>query len=267
MGAGLETDNDFFAVSQIGDILLIRGKKGSVRHMTNLDGIAAFFESLERITSCEPVKAAVFLGPPDRSGGPEILDVYRLALSSRREDYVLQRLFNVVNSYVARLAALEKITISAEQGRVDAFFLNLSLACDYRIVTEDAVYENPGAELGLVSKGGGGYFMSRMFGSRKAGEVMLRTRMLPEEALRLGLADRVVPAAELEASALSVAASYLEKPVAALLNVRKLLKGDPEELRRSLELEDLLILNRVNAPDFPPLLEKTLSMREVPLAG
>lgn len=262
MGAIPQTDNPFFSVSQVEDIMLIRTKQGSVRHMTDLDGIAAFFESLERITACDPVKAAIFLGPSERSGGSEILDVYRLALASRREDYVLQRLFNVVNNYVARLAALEKITISAEQGRVDAFFLNLSLACDYRIVTEDAVYENPGAELGLVSKGGGGYFMSRMFGARKAGEVMLRSRMLPEEALRLGLADRVVPAAELEATAMRVARSYLEKPVATLLNVRKLLKGDQDELRRSLELEDLLILKRVNAPDFPPLLAKALASRE-----
>jgi 2-(1,2-epoxy-1,2-dihydrophenyl)acetyl-CoA isomerase len=262
MGANLQTDNAFFTVSQEGNILLIRTKKEVVRHMTDLDGIAAFFKSLENITSCDSVKAAIFFGAPDRSGGAEILDVYRLALASRREDYVLQRLFNVVNNFVAKLAALEKITISAEQGRVDAFFLNLSLACDYRIVTEEAVYENPGAELGLVSKGGGGYFMSRMFGTRKAGEVMLRSRMLPEEALRLGLADRVVPAAELEETALRVAKSYLSKPVAALLNVRKLLKGDQEELRRSLELEDLLILNRVNSPDFPPLLEKALASQE-----
>lgn len=262
MGANLQTDNAFFTVSQEGNILLIRTKKEAVRHMTDLDGIAAFFKSLEDITSCDAVKAAIFLGAPDRSGGAEILDVYRLALASRREDYVLQRLFNVVNNFVTKLAALEKITISAEQGRVDAFFLNLSLACDYRIVTEEAVYENPGAELGLVSKGGGGYFMSRMFGTRKAGEVMLRSRMLPEEALRLGLADRVVPAAELEETALRVAKSYLSKPVAALLNVRKLLKGDQEELRRSLELEDLLILNRVNSPDFPPLLEKALASQE-----
>jgi 2-(1,2-epoxy-1,2-dihydrophenyl)acetyl-CoA isomerase len=262
MGANLQTDNAFFTVSQEGNILLIRTKKEVVRHMTDLDGIAAFFKSLENITSCDSVKAAIFFGAPDRSGGAEILDVYRLALASRREDYVLHRLFNVVNNFVAKLAALEKITISAEQGRVDAFFLNLSLACDYRIVTEEAVYENPGAELGLVSKGGGGYFMSRMFGTRKAGEVMLRSRMLPEEALRLGLADRVVPAAELEETALRVAKSYLSKPVAALLNVRKLLKGDQEELRRSLELEDLLILNRVNSPDFPPLLEKALASQE-----
>ena len=45
--------------------------------------------------------------------------------------------------------------------------------------------------------------------------------------------------------------------------MRKLLKSNVEELRRSLELEDILILNRVNSPEFKALMEKRLAAHQV----
>ncbi len=254
MAAGMEMDNEFFTLESQDDVFLVRYKAGALRHASDLTGIASFFEAMERLAKSRKARAVVFLAPPERIGGAELVDIYRKALSAKREDYVLQRLFNLVNNYVLLLASMDKITVSAERGRVDAFFFNLSLACDYRLVAENAVYENPCLELGLVSKGGGGFFLSKMLGSKRAAEVMLRTRMVPEEGLRLGLADKIVPCEELEQAAWEAANAFLAKPADALLNVRRLLKGDPAELRKSLELEDLLIMNRVNAPDFQELL-------------
>jgi 2-(1,2-epoxy-1,2-dihydrophenyl)acetyl-CoA isomerase len=59
-----------------------------------------------------------------------------------------------------------------------------------------------------------------------------------------------VPADRLEEEALKVAAYYQEPQVATMLAIRKLLKSDINELRRSLETEDMLILNRLNSPQF-----------------
>jgi len=267
MAARMEMENAFFSLESQDDVFVIRYRAGALKHATDLTGIAEFFESMERVAKSRAARAVVFIAPPERIGGAELLDIYRKALSAKREDYVLQRLFNLVNNYVLQLAAMDKITVSAERGRVDAFFFNLSLACDYRLVAESAVYENPCLELGLVSKGGGGFFLSKMLGARRAAEVMLRTRMVPEEGLRLGLADKIVPAEEMEEAAIKTARNFLAKPADALLNVRKLLKGDPAELKKSLELEDLLILNRVNSPDFHELLRAAPSQPEEGAAG
>jgi len=80
--------------------------------------------------------------------------------------------------------------------------------------------------------------------------------------LELGAVDKIVPADKLEEMALKTARLYQEPQVATLLAVRKLLKSNVEELRRSLELEDILILNRVNSPEFKAVMEKRLAAHQ-----
>ena len=142
------------------------------------------------------------------------------------------------------------VTIHVDHGRISIFNLNVSMAYDYRIVSDDAVFENSNAQLGLISKGGGGYFLSRQLGVRKATEVLQWSDFSAEEALHMGLVDRIVPKKDLEGAALEMARSQNAKNTATLLGLRKLLKCDLKELQRNLELEDQLIMKRISAPDF-----------------
>jgi len=57
---------------------------------------------------------------------------------------------------------LNKIVVHADGGRVIPLFMNVSLACDYRIVADNTVFQNPCIELGLAPKGGSGFFLSKM---------------------------------------------------------------------------------------------------------
>ena len=129
------------------------------------------------------------------------------------------------------------------------FHLNLSLAYDYRIVADDTVFENPSADIGMITKGSG-YFLPRLLGVRKATEVLQWKTFCAEDALDLGLIDRIVPVSKLEEETMQFVAANLEASVSTLLGIRKLFKCDPKELQRSLELEDRLIKERLKSPDF-----------------
>ncbi|WP_300154694.1 enoyl-CoA hydratase/isomerase family protein [Solidesulfovibrio sp.] len=252
----LVTDNEFFSAERRDAVLIVRGKPHFTRHARDLKKIDTFFDHLEIIAHTDQVRVVVFIGCPQKEGAADTLEFFDEFLVSRREDFLLQRLFNLVNNYTVTMAGLNKVTIHADAGHISAFHLNLSLACDYRIVAEQSVFENASAQLGTIPKGGGGYFLSRLLGGARAADVLQWPRFTAEEALTLGIVDKIVPGARLEEEALKVAAYYQEPQVATMLALRKLLKSDINELRRSLETEDMLILNRLNSQEFKAALEQ-----------
>lgn len=258
----LDTDNEFFTATREDHLLVIREKPSFTRQVGDLRKVNSFNDYLDILSRTDEIRAVVSIGAADKTGSQESVDFIRRVLDSRREDYLLQRLFNMVNNYILALTALDKITVHADHGRVSLFHLTLSLAHDYRIVADDTVFENAFADLGLVAKGGAGYFMARMLGMRKATEVLQWSRFTAEEALHLGLVDRLVPAQDLSAEAVRMARTHLNRPVSTLFGIRKLLKSDPAELCRSLQLEDQLILSRINAPDFRAIFEEYVKSRK-----
>ncbi|MGD9607927.1 MAG: enoyl-CoA hydratase/isomerase family protein [Desulfovibrionaceae bacterium] len=260
--ASLVTENEFFSAERDENILIVRAKPHFTRHVSDLKKIDTFFDHLEIISHTDTVKVVVFLGTQGRGGGRDTIEFFHTLLGARREDYLLQRLFNLVNNYTVHLAGLNKVTIHADTGCLSMFYFNMSLACDYRLVGEGTVFENAFAEVGTIPKGGGGYFLSRLLGVGKTADIMQWTRFTAEEALELGAVDKIVPADKLEEMALKTARLYQEPQVATLLAVRKLLKSNVDELRRSLELEDILILNRVNSPEFKAVMEKRLAAHQ-----
>jgi len=251
----LVTDNEFFSAERRDNMLIVRGKAHFARHAGDLKKIDTFFDHLEIISRTDEVNVVTFLGSSEKSGGDDTMEFFESLVNSRREDYLLQRLLNLVNNYTVTMAGLNKVTINADTGRISLFHLSMALTCDYRIVTECTVFENAFAELGAIPKGGAGYFLSRMLGAGKASEVLQWPRFSAEEALTLGIVDKIVPQAKLEEAALTIANYYQEPQVATMLALRKLLKSDLNELRRSLETEDLLLLNRVNSSAFRAALE------------
>jgi len=246
----LVTENEFFSAERQDTILVVRGKPYFTQNIADLGKIDTFFDHLELISHTDKVKVVVFVGAHEQHGSKEIMEFFYRLLQARREEFLLQRMFNMVNNYVAAMAGLNKVTIHADTGRLSMFFFTMSLSCDYRIVGEGSVIENAFADIGTVPKGGCGYFLSRLLGVGRATEVLQWPSFTAEEALHLGIVDKIVPAAQVEEVALNTARLYNEPQISTLIGVRRLLKSNVDALRRSLETEDMVILNRVNSPEF-----------------
>jgi enoyl-CoA hydratase len=104
------------------------------------------------------------------------------------------------------ISSLGAVTIAAITGYALGGGLELALACDLRVVSDDARLGQPEILLGIIPGGGATQRLPRLVGPARAKDIILTGRQVrADEALRIGLADRVVPAAQVLDEALRLA--------------------------------------------------------------
>ncbi len=134
-----------------------------------------------------------------------------LELSPERFDArnrVLQKAFHA-------LATAPQITIAAVSGYALGGGCELALAADFRFAGRSAVFGLPEITLGIMPGSGGTQRLPRIVGPGRAKELILSGRMVAaDEALAIGLADRVVEDADLLDAAVAEALSYARGPLA-----------------------------------------------------
>ena len=114
------------------------------------------------------------------------------------------------------VAAIPRAVIAAVNGYALGGGCELALACDFRVAAENAKFGQPEILLGIIPGGGGTQRLARLVGPSRAKDMILSGRQVDaEEALRIGLADRVVPAAEVLDAALTWAAELAKGAVVA----------------------------------------------------
>jgi len=114
------------------------------------------------------------------------------------------------------VAAIPRMVIAAVSGPALGGGCELALACDLRIAGDTARFGQPEILLGIIPGGGGTQRLARLVGPAKAKDLVLSGRAVrADEALRIGLVDEVVPAAELLDHARARAAELAQGAVAA----------------------------------------------------
>jgi 2-(1,2-epoxy-1,2-dihydrophenyl)acetyl-CoA isomerase len=115
-----------------------------------------------------------------------------------------------------RLYKMPKPTIAALPGAAAGAGLSLALACDLRIMARNAVMTTAFAKVGFSGDYGGTFFMTQLVGAAKARELyFLSDRVDADEALRLGLANRVCEADDLVAETRALAERLASGPTIA----------------------------------------------------
>jgi enoyl-CoA hydratase len=139
-------------------------------------------------------------------------------------------------------ATIPRVTIAAVNGFALGGGCELALACDLRVAGDDARFGQPEILLGIIPGGGGTQRLPRLVGPSRAKDLVLTGRQVPaDEALSIGLADRVVPATEVREAALAWAAEFARGPlVAHALAKRAIDEGLDGPLAAGLELEQEL---------------------------
>lgn len=101
---------------------------------------------------------------------------------------------------------LGKPVVAALHGRVSGGGLELALACDIRVAAENTVFALPEVSRGIVPASGALYWLPRIVGLGRALELILTAEPVgAEEALRIGLVNRLVPMEKLHESASAMA--------------------------------------------------------------
>ncbi len=122
----------------------------------------------------------------------------------------------------ALLEALPVPVVAAVNGVALGGGLELTLACDLVIASERARFGQPEINLGVIPGFGGTQRLVRRIGQAPARELIYRGHLIPaDQALRLGLVDRVVPADRVAAEAAALAAELATKPPIALRQAKR----------------------------------------------
>jgi enoyl-CoA hydratase/carnithine racemase len=139
------------------------------------------------------------------------------------------------------LARLPKITIAAISGYALGGGCEVALACDFRFASQSAKLGQPEILLGLIPGAGGTQRLPRLIGLSRAKELIFSGRTVDmAEAERIGLVDRVLPAADLHPAAMDAAARYAAGPYALRLAKRAIEDGTELPLDQALRLESSL---------------------------
>jgi enoyl-CoA hydratase/carnithine racemase len=159
------------------------------------------------------VRAVIVTGTPHFAAGADI-KAFKSELDSGGKP---ARLAEDLSAMALRLEALRKPVIAAIRGSALGGGLEIALACDFRMLADDARCGQPEIALGIFPGAGGTQRLPRLVGVGPARELIYSGRHLDAEAaLAIGLADSVHPADELASAATERAGQYASAPTAAI---------------------------------------------------
>ena len=204
---------------RIGTITLNRPKS-----MNSLSSelLAELDHVLTEIDQDDDVKVAILTGSEKYfAAGADITEIGQIKtpLDAHRFLKMAQAVFNHIED-------LEKPVIAAISGLALGGGCELTLACDLRIAADNSTFGQPEIKIGVIPGAGGTQRLPRIVGVTKAKEILYTGDFLDaQEACRIGLLNKVVPAASLMEEARKMALKIARQPGVALKATKLAVNG------------------------------------------
>ena len=227
-----------------GRLAILTIDRPKVHNALDFETSNALVDAWIRFRDDDDLRVAVLTGAGDRAfcAGADLRgvgDFYRSLTSAQR----LRRSEQLPGlGGITRNLAIDKPIIAAVNGFCLAGGLEIALACDLRVASENASFGLPEVTRGIVPGAGGTQRLPRLVGPERALDLILTGRRIDaQEALRIGLVSRVVPFGELLDQARALANAIAENgPLAVRAARAAVWRGLDLTLDEGLRLEQLL---------------------------
>ena len=191
-------------------------------------------EVLETIAARPSVRVAVITSAGDRAfsvGG----DLYERKQMTK-EEWLRQR--QSFDRVLYTLRQLRRPIIAAVHGMAYGGGCEIAISTDFIIASEDAVFGQPEAMVGLSAGGGSPVFLPRLLPPGRAMQMLMTGEPITaQEAHRLGMVNEVHPRAELMAAVLRIAENIAENSPTAVQSVKRAVKmGQGETVEQAIEI-------------------------------
>ena len=195
-----------------GPILFVTIARPEKRNALTPEMIDAISAAVCAADEHEQVRAVIVHGEgPMFSAGVDINSLGQMFGGEGNPARGLRRLAERLQRALNALEATEVPVIGALHGQAMGLGLELALAFDLRVASEDCQLSIPEARVGLVADVGGTTRLARTIGPSRAKDMLLTARAIgAQEALGWGLVNRVVPAAELLSAAIALAGDIMK---------------------------------------------------------
>jgi len=219
----MEFKNTIYEKSE--GIATITINRPEVRNALNEETILEMLSELNDAEIDESIKVVVITGAGDRafSSGADIkMMIDAGSLRAMEVSRLGQRLTNEIED-------LEKPVIAAINGYALGGGLEVAMACDLRIASENARLGQTEINIGLFPGWGGTQRLPRFVGKGTAKEMIFTGKMIDAKtAKELGLLNAVVPADQLKSSVKELATDLINRPPVALKLAKELINNSTE---------------------------------------
>jgi len=199
-----------------GPIAVITVNRPAVRNALNAPTLEELRHAMLDLKADESVRAVILTGAGEKAfvAGADINEMAGQSPAGARElSRTAQHVFDVIEN-------LGKPVIAAINGFALGGGCELAMACTLRLAADTATLGQPEVNLGLMPGYGGTQRLPRLVGRARAMELtLLGTAITAAEAGRIGLVNRVVPAAELMSEARKLAAQLARNAPVAMRNI------------------------------------------------
>ncbi|MGL4832686.1 MAG: enoyl-CoA hydratase/isomerase family protein [Propionibacteriaceae bacterium] len=211
MSETVSTGSEFVTVEIDGGVATIGLNRPKV-NVLNVEMQLALKEAARIVTERSDVAAVVIYGGTRAfAAGVDIKEMEQMTTAQ------MSRHVAVMHSAYDAIAAIPKPVVAAVTGYALGGGCELALCADWRIAADDATFGQPEILLGIIPGAGGSQRLPRLIGISKAKDLIFTGRFITaDEALNLGLADVLVPAAEVVESAMAWARQFVGQASVAI---------------------------------------------------
>ncbi|GAB1529444.1 MULTISPECIES: enoyl-CoA hydratase-related protein [Brevibacillus] len=218
-----------------GAIGVLTLQRPEVFNCLNLETLVTLRGLISEISYDRDIRTVIVTGAGDKAfcSGADLRE--RRSMSPQQVDVYIQ----TIRDTFTELEKLPKPVIAAINGLALGGGTELALACDLRIMSEQAQMGLTETSLGIIPGAGGTQRLPRLVGKGVAKELIFTSRrVFSEEALSIGLVNRIVPADQLMATAISLAEQISSNAPLALAQAKFAIDcGGEVELASGLQIE------------------------------
>lgn len=258
--------NQSVLYEQNNGVALITLNRPQTRNAINDELVAGLVAAFEQARDDDAVRAIVLAGAGKGFCAGADLSAFGAELTP---DMLYNYLVQKYQPLMALICSLPKPVIGAINGVSAGAGASLALACDLRVMADDASLLQAFSNIGLVPDAGSTWFMVRMVGYSRAFELAAEAERLPaNRCLELGLANQLVPADALLDTALSRAAKLAQRPTLALgLTKLALYRAMETNLADAIEYEARLQKQTIVSQDHHEGVAAFLAKRQPQFTG
>lgn len=205
---------------------------------------AALSDAMERAKADDAIRAVLLRAEGDSfSAGNDIGDF--IAIGSQTEKPFDMSVFR----YLKSLADLDKPLVAAVKGRAVGIGLTMLLHCDLVVVADDALLSVPFVNLALAPEAASSLLLPAAIGHQRAFELFALGEVIDgKTALAWGLANRAVPAGDVDATAAELAAKVASRAPNSIRKTKRLMR-DAEALWVLMQREGEAFGSQMKSPE------------------
>lgn len=202
-----------------GAVAVLTLNRPRAKNALNAALLGALAEGLTRAAQAPDVRAVLVTG----NGGAFCSGAdLKSAMADVQGDFgAMDTAIDKYHAIIRAIVGAPKPVIAAVDGAAVGFGCDLALACDLRIASTEAYFQEKFVKIGLMPDGGGTFWLPRLVGMARAMELMLTGDPVSgPRALEMGLVNRVVAPASLRDEALALARSLAKGPPLAFGEIK-----------------------------------------------